>query len=150
MSLRGCIGDSINFLVSSCLQKNARRLSPLTFLTMPSWWSKASARFRFLVARILISAVACSEPALRFPVAYRSGIVLVMLCSQVSFFAYLGAPRWPRARLTVARPLARPTPRPRVPRDLNMGAFLCKIRQRLSIFLLAAFHFVPQHIGNDK
>jgi hypothetical protein len=38
--------------------------------------------------------------------------------------AYRGAPRCPRARLTVARPLASPTPRPRVPRDLNMGAFL--------------------------
>lgn len=35
-------------------------------------------------------------------------------------------PRWPRARFTVALPRARPTPRPRVPRDLNMGAFLQK------------------------
>ena len=33
-------------------------------------------------------------------------------------------PRWPLALLTVARPLARPTPRPLVPLDRNMGAFL--------------------------
>jgi hypothetical protein len=45
-------------------------------------------------------------------------------CSRVCRVAYRGPPRCPRARLTVARPLASPTPRPRVPRDLNMGAFL--------------------------
>lgn len=33
-------------------------------------------------------------------------------------------PLWPLARFTVARPLASPTPRPRVPLDRNMGAFL--------------------------
>lgn len=32
--------------------------------------------------------------------------------------------RWPRARCTVALPRARPTPRPRWPRERNMGAFL--------------------------
>lgn len=38
-------------------------------------------------------------------------------------------PLWPLARFTVARPLASPTPRPRVPLDRNMGAFL-KIQPR--------------------
>jgi hypothetical protein len=50
-------------------------------------------------------------------------ILEALILSHLSV-AYRGAPRCPRARLTVARPLARPTPRPRVPRDLNMGAFL--------------------------
>jgi hypothetical protein len=35
-----------------------------------------------------------------------------------------GPPLEPLALLTVARPRARPTPRPRVPRDRNIGAFL--------------------------
>lgn len=33
-------------------------------------------------------------------------------------------PLCPLALFTVARPLANPTPRPRVPLDLNIGAFL--------------------------
>lgn len=33
-------------------------------------------------------------------------------------------PLWPLALFTVARPLANPTPRPRVPLDRNIGAFL--------------------------
>ena len=33
----------------------------------------------------------------------------------------------PRARLTVARPRASPTPRPRAFLDLNMGAFLINV-----------------------
>ena len=119
-----CNCDSIDLLVSSCLQETPGASLLSLFRHMPKLRSKASAQLRFLCRAFFVSAVACSEPALRVPVAYRSGIVLVMLCSRVSFFAYLGAPRWPRARLTVARPLARPTPRPRVPRDLNMGAFL--------------------------
>ena len=41
-----------------------------------------------------------------------------------AFPPFYRPPRWPRARFTVALPLARPTPRPRVPRDLNIGAFL--------------------------
>lgn len=41
-------------------------------------------------------------------------------------------PRWPLARLTVARPLANPTPRPRVPRERNIGAFLKSKKCQLS------------------
>lgn len=59
-------------------------------------------------------------------------------------------PRCPRALLTVALPLANPTPRPRVLRALNMGAFL----YNLSAFFghSAGSHALnpPEHIRHNE
>jgi hypothetical protein len=60
-----------------------------------------------------------------------------------------GPPLWPLALLTVARPLARPTPLPRTFLALNMGAFLLWTCQRSSFLAQLPFH-QPQHVRNDK
>lgn len=58
---------------------------------------------------------------LRFPIW--TGVLFL-----VHLFHYPLPPRPdPRARFTVALPLANPTPRPRAFRDLNMGAFLALV-----------------------
>ena len=65
-----------------------------------------------------------------FPtVAPSAGSYFELACTSHNLVSTPLHPRPPRpvlalARLTVARPRARPTPRPLVPLDLNMGAFL--------------------------
>lgn len=53
------------------------------------------------------------------------------------------------ALLTVARPLARPTPRPRAFRLLNIGAFLSP-RQQVVVYGVAGTGRLPQHIRNNE
>ena len=51
------------------------------------------------------------------------------------------------ALLTVALPRARPTPRPLVPLDRNMGAFLAIVSDNL---LISRHGTLPQHVRYDK
>ncbi len=58
-------------------------------------------------------------------------------------------PLCPLALFTVALPLAKPTPRPLVPLDLNIGAFLCPVpRQRRLDSNTSHSTLPPEPIGN--
>lgn len=57
-------------------------------------------------------------------VTVRIGQFLFVVSPPSSYSFAHRPPLAPLALLTVARPRARPTPLPRVPRDRNMGAFL--------------------------
>lgn len=58
-------------------------------------------------------------------------------------------PLCPLALFTVARPLAKPTPRPLVPLDLNIGAFLCPLPcQRRLDSNTSHSTLPPEPIGN--
>jgi hypothetical protein len=131
---------------SSCLQE---RQPPRFFFADPP---ESNCRNEALFPEFCCSCILTTsspEAASPSPVASHRSAGIVASCSQTSSFTYLGTPRWPRARLTVALPRARPTPRPRVPRDLNIGAFLREDRQHLSL-LPEAQPSSPQHIRNDK
>lgn len=64
-------------------------------------------------------------------------------------------PLWPLARLTVALPLANPTPRPLVPLDLNIGAFLfnpalASLSAILPLSSASCHKAIPQHVRHNE
>lgn len=63
-----------------------------------------------------------------------------------------GPPLCPRARFTVALPRANPTPRPLVPLDLNMGAFLSRIPSAPLVTIMGypVAKLIPQHIRHNE
>ena len=77
---------------------------------------------------------------------------LTTLPSPTAAHPLAGPPLCPRARFTVALPRANPTPRPLVPLDLNIGAFLSHIPSAVLPLTpgVAGAILVPQHIRHDK